>query len=367
MQIDSTGVTPRDLSGYKTLFEETFRAAFGDALVLDGETPQGQMIGGLAAFGAELDELVVSVANGLSLYSSAGRQVDGLGSFLLLPRIAGERSIVTATFSGAVGTIIEAGAQVKTTDGAIFVLDDDVIIGTGGTGDGALRSAAYGPIPASAGALTVISEVVSGLSSVTNAAAASLGRLAESDAEYRARYPMELALHGRGSLEHIRSRILAVEGVSDCRVVDNQTSSTVTRQNIAIAANSILAIVQGGANADVAAALFASKTGGIPTIGDVSVSVPHAQGETTAVRFRRVASVPLALSVSITIGPGFANNGADLIRARLVQWFTGEFLALGGQFETAGAQIGQAVDQMRLLTPIQSVPGHVVTSYSLTS
>ena len=366
MQIDNTGVIPRDLSGYKELLESQFRAAFGEDLVLDGETPQGQFAGSLALMATEIEEAIVHFINGFSLSSSSGRQVDGLGSFLQNERIAGERSIVTVTFTGTAGTLIPALTEVRTGAGSVFVLDADVTIGAGGTVDGTMRSSAFGPIPASAGTLTAVVEVITGLASATNAAAAQLGRLVESDAEYRARYPLLLSRHGRGSSEHIRARVLAVEGVQDCRVEANSTASSVTKQAVDVPANSILIIVEGGASEDIADAIFSSKTGGIPTVGAVVVSVPHAQGQTESVRFQRVESVPLTLTIEITIGPDFANNGVETMRNRCVNWFNGEFMSLGGRFETAGVQIGLTVDQMRLLTPIQSVPGHVVTAYTLT-
>ena len=368
MEIDATGAVPLDLSGFKARMDAAFRDAFGEDLVLDSETPQGQYAGAIAAAATEIEEALSYYINGFGLYSAMGRQVDGLGSFLDIERIAGVRSSATVTFTGTVGTVIDKGTVVKTSAGAVFVLDAAVVIGAGGTVNGTVRSRSFGPVPAAAGALSVVEENISGLTSVTNAAAASLGSLDESDAEYRARYPRVLAQNGRGSTEHIRARILAVEGVVDCRVVDNTDDDPVTLQGLTLPGHSILAIVEGGINSEVAAALFAAKTGGIPTVGDVVVEVPHANDNRVRppVRFRRVREIALAFALSITYGPEFSNRGAELIKERCAAWFTGEYMALSGRFETGGAQIGSTVDPLRLLTPVQSVPGHIVTAHSLT-
>lgn len=362
MRIDTSGITPTSLEEYVTELEEAFVAAFGPAINLAPETPQGQFIGIDALARTLADEVVVAVAQGLNLHTAFGHQLDSLGSLMLLPRIAGERSIVTVTLTGTANTVVEKGKRASTGDGAVFALDDDATIGSGGTVDATMRSVDLGPIAAPAGKLTQIVDAVTGWTAVTNAAAAQLGRAKESDIDYRSRYTREVSHNGRYGTEHVLATVLAVEGVTDALVRDNDTNASVTTQGIAIGAGSLLVVVEGGANSDIGEAILRSKAAGVPTVGNVSVSVPHAQGRTTTVRFRRVDEVALAVSINITTDATFSTNGVGLIKERLVAWFDGTFAALTGRFETRGVHIGETVDARRLLTPIQSVPGHMVTS-----
>ena len=365
MQIDASGVSPTELAVYKTEFEDIFRSALGEDLVLDSETPQGQLIGVLAVALAEIDEVAVAVANGLSLYQAIGLQQDALGSLLSIDRIRRERSTVTVTISGTSGTVIDAGSLARTAAGDQFALDIQIVIPSGGSISAGMRSVEYGPIPAAAAALTEIVTVVSGWTGVTNAAAATPGRNAETNFEYRNRYPVELAVNARDGLEAIRARTRAVEGVSRVLAVENSDTSAVTIQGIDIDAGSILVVAEGGTDANVAAAIFAAKPAGIPTVGDMDVDVPHARGQITTVSFRRAVSEAIKVEASIDVLAGFPAGGITLMKERCAAWIDGTFEALPGQFDLGGLDIGDDLDTNRILTPLQSVPGHKITSYDV--
>ena len=367
MQIDRTGVTPSDLAAYKTYLQEIFRAALGDDLILDDETPQGQLIGLLALGNAEADEVAVAEANGLSLDQAIGFQLDAHGSVLNIRRIRGTRSTVSVTLTGTNGTIIEEGALAKTTQDAVFALDERVVIPSSGSVTATMRARDYGPVAAPAGSLTQIVTVVSGWTSITNATAATPGRHAETDLEYVKRYREEIAVNATGTMEAIEARVRAVEGVTDVRVEENDGATSTTVRSIAIAARSVVVVVEGGADADVARAILAAKPAGIATVGTTSVTLDRPRGPDKTINFYRVVDEPIALTVNSTIDiNAFPSNGIALIRERCIAWFAGTFQALAGQFDRGGLGIGEDLDTNRLLTPIQSVPGHKVTTYPVT-
>lgn len=359
--ITDAGIQPDDLTTYTTELETLFRAVFGADLNLAAETPQGQFIGIAALFFAAQDEIAVHTANGLNLFTAAGLQLDDMGTLFSHPRIAGERSSVMATLTGTGGTIIAAGARARTTGGATFFLAERAVIGADGTIDGTFRSQALGPIVAGAGELTQIVDVVSGWTAITNAAAASLGRNAETDHQYQQRYRGEVAVHARDALEAIRARVLQVESVTGCRTVDNDTTVSVTTQGIAIAAGSLLVIVEGGTDADVGQAIAATKGIGTPTVGDESVDVTLASGQTVTIRFRRVTEIPITVTVNLTAGAAFPSDGLATMRSNLLQWFTGAWPTPGpGIFDQTGIGIGESIDLNRLVTPLNAVPGHTL-------
>ena len=366
MRIDETGITPTELTDYRTQLQNVFKDALGDDLVVDDETPQGQIIGIMALVLTQVDEVAVAVASGLSLGQATGFQIDSLGSLLDIRRIEGERSTVGVTLTGTVGTVIDAGARAKTTAGDEFSLVSQAVIPASGSVAGEMRAVEFGPTTVAVGALTEIITVVSGWTAITNAAAASLGRLAENGNEYRTRYSLELARNAVNTLEAVRSRVLAVEGVTVARVEENTTSTAITVQSVSIAARSIMAVVEGGTDEEVASAIFGAKPAGIATAGSTSADVDHAQGQTTSVSFERVTLDPLAITIEITINSFFPGGAISLMKERCVQWINGELDALPGQFDLGGLGIGDSLDERRLLTPIQSVPGHTVTALSVT-
>ena len=182
--VDYTGITPVDLAGYRRLFEQKFRDAFGADLSFDEETPQAQWIGIASLVAAELDEVLVAEANGLNRATAAGFQLDDLGSMLGLTRFAPTRSTAVVSLTGVASTVVPAGSRIRGTNAEEFQTTAQATIAAGGT-DVNVEAIEYGPIPAEVGTLTEIVTPVAGWTGVTNPAAAVVGRYAESDTAYR--------------------------------------------------------------------------------------------------------------------------------------------------------------------------------------
>ena len=351
-EIGTAGITPTDLTGYVELLETALQTAFGAGLSDDPETPQGQLAGVLSLTFAQVDELAVYVANGLNPALAQGRQLDDMGALFSIDRIAGERSSVTATLSGRGGTQIPGNSRVRTAQNSVFASDADALIPSSGSLDVLFRSVEAGPIRSDAGTLNQIVDVISGWTSVTNAADAVLGRDVETDSEYRLRYLGEVSVHEVGSLDAVRSRVLDVENVTHAIVRDNATAATVTIQGVDVAARSLIVVVLGGAAQDIAEAIDRTKGIGVQTVGTESEDVTIAGTVTTTIRFERVTAVPVTVAVSLAAGAGFPSDGLATIRANLLKFID-------------GLDIAEAIDERRILTPIQSVPGHTVSAVTV--
>ena len=364
--LTAAGITPTDLTGYVERLEQALMNALGADLNLAPETPQGQLAGEFGIVFTESDELAVYVANGMNRETASGRQLDDFGTLFSIPRIQGERSTVAATLSGAAGTVIPVGSRVQTANRAVFATDASAIIAAGGTAVVLCRAVDFGPIAAPAGELNRLVTVISGWTGVTNTLAAKLGRDRETDAEYRRRYTGEVAVHARDGLEAVRARVLETDGVTDALVRDNTTTASVTVQGVDIDARSMLVIAEGGTDADVGAAIAATKPAGGLLTGNVSVNVPHAQGFNIAIDFRRVAPIAMAVAVSSAAGDGFPADGLAQMRANLLAWVAGTWDPGGTGFDRGGLAIGESLDTNRLLSPINAVPGHTVTTVTAT-
>lgn len=366
-EVTSTGVEPQTLSGFRTLLQAAFQDALGPDLDQSVESPQGQLIGNLSLMLSQVDEAVVAIANGLALPRAIGVQLDDLGSLLGIDRRHATHSSVTATLTGTANTVVPAGSRARTTAGDLFALSEDATIASGGTVDATMRAVEAGPVEAAAATLTSIVDLVGGWTAVTNAAAASAGRFRESDVAYRARFQRFVARNARSSEDAILAAVLAVDGVTDAIIRENATGSSVTVQTVTIAARSFLVIADGGTDADVAAAIARAKPVGVPMSGAESVDVAHSSGShTVTIQFSRVDGVPLKVVIDTTLGSGFPGDGATQIVQRVADWAAGGWRSGAGDFDTSGIAIGEALDTNRLLSPVLSVPGHVVQTVTVT-
>ena len=343
-RVTDTGVESTTLSQYGGQLASALRRALGNDLDLSDETPQGQLIGVLAVALTEVDEAIVAAANAMSLTHAAGRQLDDLGSLLGIRRHQAARSTVTVTMSGTAGTVIPTGFRVSDGNNQ-FELTASVTVGAGGTVDADARALEYGAVEAAAGSIDTLVTQLAGLTSVTNAAAATPGRLRERDFDYRQRYRSRVGRNASGTLEAIRAAVSAVSGVERLVIFENPTASSVTFRSRTIRAHSFLAVVDGGATADVAAAIERSKPFGIESSGSVATTV---NGET--IRFNRVTAVPISVTVSTDAGPGFPADGVSRMQNELVA-FVGR-LGIGVGLESANTLYG----------PLYSVPNHTVSS-----
>lgn len=362
---DAAGISPTDLEGWVERVEQVFVGALGQDLSLAPETPQAQLIGALALALAQADELAVHVAAGLYLPAAAGQQLDDYGALLSIARRPARRTRVDVTLTGTPTATVPAGTRARADSGAEFQLRAAVLLGADGTGAGVMEAVDAGPAAVAAGDLSALVDVVPGLDSVANAAAGTPGAYEESDADWRERYARLLALSARDGLEAIRARLLLVDGVAAAKVVDNPTAAAVTMQGAAVPARAVMPIVQGGAPADIAAALRAVVPVGTALAGSTSQEIASPSGN-SVMRWQPVELVPVAVTVALTADAAFPSGGEALIKERLAAWFGGGWLpdapAIADQ---SGVDIGEGVEVGRLYAPVLSVPGCTPTAITV--
>ena len=317
---------------------------------VDPETPQGQLIGSIAAVLSRADEALVTQSNATSIFRSSGQQIDGLASILSVRRNDAQRSTVTVTLSGVPGTLISMGTRASTTNNDLFRLTADAQLAGNGQVSATMESVETGPITAAAGTLINIVDVVSGWEGVTNPSAASLGRPQEQDTLYRRRYFQDLSRNALTPIAAVESAVVEVTGVRGARAFENDTPNPVTQQNVTIPANSIWTAVEGGADLDIAQAIRRSKPAGIPTNGTTTVNAPHPSGFDTPIQFTRVELVEIEVALNITTGPNFPGNGIALIENRILEYVNGTFaIDQEGFFETDGLMIAEDLNRFQIV------------------
>jgi len=262
------------------------------------------LVGVFANREASLWELAEAAYNAQNPDESEEAAQDGNYALVGVERLEARTSTVTVTCFGTPTTLLAAGQVVSVAGtGARFVSTANATIGVGGSIDVAFESEDDGPIEAPAGTLTEIETTVAGWDSAVNSADAELGRLEETDAEFRIRREQSLQIPGAGTVEAMRARMIAeVDGLDDCLVFENDGD---VADGDGRPPHSDHFIVDGGTDADVAEKIWEVKGGGIQLHGGESVNIMDSQGRTQAINFDRVDSVNCFLHAEIIVGSEF--------------------------------------------------------------
>ena len=361
-EITDTGITSTSLSEYKTELDLAFSNVLGADLDLDSQTPEGQIIGVTALTMSITDDAIVQMFQQLNIYNAAGNQLAAFGASFDISRTAATNSTVTATVTGIATTIIPVGSRAKTTNGDIFQSTGNITIASDGVGSGQFDSIDTGAIAIDAGTLTQIVDVVAGWETVNNSTDGTVGTTEETDLNYRNAYFAKLAKNAVGTVEAINSNVRSLTGVDDSKVFENDTGSSVVKQNVTLLEHSIAVIVNGGDSDEIGEAIYYSKTDGGNTAGEdtslqTAVTVPTNDGATsTIIYYYPVEFITVTIDLIIEQYIVVADV-IDQIKTAIINYFNGTLTATSSPIG-----IAESSYLSRLYTPINSVAGFDVVS-----
>lgn len=322
----STGLTLKRVDDIISQMEASLVGDLGANFSLIDNTPEGQLVLRFAEQVADLWEFGEQVYNSYYPETANGVALDAARSMTNVFRIPETASVVNGVvITGTPGTPIPSSFQLSVTGspGSVFQISAATTIGGGGTVTASFVCTAPGPTPAPASSLTNIVTPVSGVASATNPTAATLGTLAETDSAFRVRSAQELAKSGTGTFSGLLQAVQQVSNVSQAFEFTNDTD--VTDAN-GLLPHSVLIVVVGGVDADVAAAIFAAKGAGIQTNGTTNLTVIDSQGISHPINFDRLTQLPIYVVANITrntnpaLGPVYPANGDTLVTNALVDY-----------------------------------------------
>jgi uncharacterized phage protein gp47/JayE len=339
--IDATGFTRDRLDVILANVDAAMKTIYGQDYDTTPSSPDGQYDG----ITAEAIDTVSQLAEAVFVARSpAGAQRAALSRLVQIngiTRNGASYSTDDVILTGTPGTFIPAGSLVDNTDAdpAHFQTLADVTIDASGATPGAVRATTTGPVFAGAGTITAIKTVISGWTGCTNALGVNLGSNIETDAALRIRRAASVALTGKSVVDSLYAALANIQGVSDAAVFENKTGSPIARPGSTdLPPNSIQAVVRGGLDADIAAAIWAKASGGVTLVGAVTASIIDAQGNGQPIKFDR----PIALGVCYYV--------------RLKQKYAGQAVssALGPAIRNALADYGE--DNSRTGQSVQLAP-----------
>lgn len=315
-------------------------------------TVSGRMVSIQSAMRDDLNAKAEYVLNSFSPFTAIGSQLSNLAPLMnkrRLPRIFSQVTLqFNADLNGANvpdGTIVSSSLD-RTKK---FATTQQLIIAPNGFGvvlAEAIEASNYKP---TAGTITVMESGVYGVVSVINPNDGTLGRARETDAQLRFRM-LQTSSAASGTPEGIYTAVSQVDGVTYASLLENFTDTT---NADGMPPHSIMPVVDGGDDNEVALAILETRAAGIDftTSADIpgatweSVSVINpANGQPVVVWFVRPTNTTADIAIDISTDANFPTDGQQLIKDEIVS------------FVNAWA-IGKVLYASRLYTPVNLVPG----------
>lgn len=268
---------------------------------------------------------------------------------------------ILAQLKTAIDSTLSASFDTSMRAGRLWVVRDDVFQTVTVTTSANLRvekvqklglvvDDQVGPYPADALTITTISVPIIGWDSVSNPQAAVTGRLQETDAELRERFRNSKFIQSANIIEALLDDIQAVAGVTDVKIYENDTNSVDAN---GVQPHSFMPIVYGGLPTDIANAIWKNSPMGIASTGSTVISVVDSQGYTHSVGFQRPIETPIYMKLSISNTGALPGDAIAQLRQNLVDYGVKNYF------------IGDDLIYSRFYTPINSVPGHQVNSFTM--
>lgn len=246
--------------------------AFGGGMNKSLSSPQGQLAQSLTAIIGDKNSQILEIHNQVDPDRNDGRWQDAIGRIYFINRIPGRGTVVQATCSGLIGTIIPAGSIAQDGNGYLYASTAVATIGASGSVDVQFQCQTDGPIACPPDTLTRIYVAVTGWERISNAQAGVPGRLVESRYEFEQRRRASVALGSVSMVASVQAALWQVNGVVDVYVTENDTNAAVLKgaTNYSIGPHSLYCCVAGGTAQDIAKAIQSRKSVGCSTVGNTS-------------------------------------------------------------------------------------------------
>lgn len=334
--LNEDGLTVKTAAEITTEIATDLRAAYGNDINLDQNSPDGQVVGIITQLATDLRELIVGINNGFDPGQAQGVLLDQRvtinnierkgGTYTVQPiSITTDRTVTLQGLDDDYDLTTGTGYTVQDNAGTQFILADTTTLTTGTTSLN-FRARDLGEVNVTVGTITNPVTVVLGVTSINNPSAAlQIGENQETDPQLRVRRESSIANNSEGYIDGLRGALLDVTGVSEAKVYENVTNAV---DADGIAAHGIWAIVEGGANADIAQVLYAKKSYGADMTGAVEVAIDTSSGGVFTAKFDRPSAEDLYIRFDIqrtVTGYSFDTAGIKDHMAENITYTIGQF------------------------------------------
>jgi len=325
-QITDAGLEVDTLEELITKLETDFKTIYGDDINLSSNSPDAQILNIFAEVVTDILELLADVYNSFSPDNANGVLLDQRVALNGISRQGGtytfqdvlvtvDRALTLQGLDDSLYVLDGSGFTIKDDAGNRYILAATTAFSAAGAQTLAFRAAVLGKVEPAVNTIDTIETVTLGVVSVNNPTAVTyVGVDEESDMAMKLRRAKSFRLASTGPSDSLYSAINEISGVTDCLVKENDTGSTAA----GIAAHSIWVIVEGGADADIGAAVYAKKIPGCGQTGDETVAVERPDGSAFTAKFDRPVTEDLHIRFTITPKRSGIAFDTDQIKADLV-------------------------------------------------
>jgi hypothetical protein len=277
----------------------------GESISTDEEELLGHLFRQVAYQLDTVNEKVQQIFDNMGISNNSGVPLANVLELIGMAFQSEAASTATVTCTVSKATTIPTGSVVRTAANVYFTTDEALVFVASGSDDVGVTCTVNGPNAAGIGEINTIVSSVSGWTAVTNAAAATPGRLQESSAEVKARHTTAVSTSGERDSASVSESVGNVSGVSAVLVDDDVYPVKV--------------YVIGGDSDAVAEAIDNQLTMGILTAGTTSVDVYN---ETTkrdrTISYTLANNLDIYCDISIQTTATFPEDGDDQIKAAIV-------------------------------------------------
>ena len=293
---DATGLTIDTLDEIVVLLETGYRDIYGVDINLASNSPDGQLINLYAQANRDLQEVIRQVNAGFDIEQAIGAVLDQRISLLGLVRqgatftlqtvqITTDRALTLQGLDAFANDPDGIGYTIADNAGTQFILLDTFNAPSAGVYSLTFRAKDLGSITTLPNTITNPISVVIGISGINNSSGASVvGLDGELDSTLRIRATRSTANRAKGFIDTMIGRLLDVSGVVNAEVFENRTNAV---DADGIPAHGMWAIVEGGANTDIADTIYAVLNAGADQKGSVIIDVETVNGSIFQAKFDR--------------------------------------------------------------------------------
>lgn len=306
-ELNENGLTTSTSSDIRAYLVEQYKRIYGDDIVLDSNTPDGQLIDIFTQMNIDLREKITELYNQQNPDNVRGTAQDKMYRINNLFRKGGTFTIqtlhmvidATVTLQGLdanYNDITATAYGVTDNSGMAWYLIDTQTNLTKGEHDLLFRCSQMGDITPVLNTIINPIEIKQGVVSVTNnIAPLTIGTNQETDTDFAVRRERSTENKGQNTVDSMKSALLDIDGVSDAYVYSNTTAAT---DADGIPAHGIWVIVDGGANNDIATVIYANIAGSACK-GDIEVANLTSSNQIFPIKFDRATAKDLYIKFQI--------------------------------------------------------------------
>ena len=281
--------------------QDSAREQFGEDFNVSNTSNWYRLIGlPVSLLCVEKSQNIKDLEDRMSIYKATGTDLDDILSNFRFSRKQSSKATGTWTTSNSTpNTVVSIGSLTveRATDGITYKNTNAVTINSLGVGVFEIECETSGTIGnCDIGEIDKIKTPVAGIISGSNTATLQDGQDQEEDLEYLSRYLEASSTETYWNLDGIYSEILSVDGVTSAYV--NCNRENVTDSNGWLP-HSRIYVVDGGADKDIAEAIYRKTDRAIAENGSVSVTVTDIQGIKRIVKFDRPVTQIVDFKVTV--------------------------------------------------------------------